>query len=151
MIAIAAKDEDSDEMRAYLNGALELAFLHSGPHGIFIPNGQSAHKGRELASREHRAPHLPNQADALSITPRVAKFLSFLTREQAPWHPPCQPCEPQYPNPAVRCRGNLRPLGQRGCQRGEGDIDPIPAVREVTFVERAEDVTELDLSDPHRG
>ena len=44
LIAIAAKDEDSDEMRAYLNDALELSFLHPGPHGVYIPNGQSAHR-----------------------------------------------------------------------------------------------------------
>jgi len=35
LIAIAAKDEDSDEMWAHLDDALELSFLRSGPHGVY--------------------------------------------------------------------------------------------------------------------
>jgi hypothetical protein len=34
VITIATKDEDSDEMRAKLDAALELPFLSSGPHGV---------------------------------------------------------------------------------------------------------------------
>lgn len=41
VIAIATKAEDSDEMRAKLDEALELTFLSSGPHGVYIPNGQA--------------------------------------------------------------------------------------------------------------
>lgn len=44
VIAIATKDEDSDEMRANLDAALELPFLSSGPHGVYIPNGQAKHR-----------------------------------------------------------------------------------------------------------
>jgi len=44
VIAIATKDEDSDEMRASLDEALELSFLSSGPHGVYIPNGQAKHE-----------------------------------------------------------------------------------------------------------
>ena len=36
LIKIATKDEDSDEMRATLEEALELSFLTSGPHGVSI-------------------------------------------------------------------------------------------------------------------
>ena len=43
VIDIAAKDEDRDEMRAHLNEALALSFISSGPHGIYIPNGQGTH------------------------------------------------------------------------------------------------------------
>ena len=43
VIDIAAKDEDRDEMRAHLNEAADLSFISSGPHGIYIPNGQGAH------------------------------------------------------------------------------------------------------------
>lgn len=48
VIAIATKDEDNDEMRANLDAALELPFLSSGPHGVYIPNGQAKH--REVAN-----------------------------------------------------------------------------------------------------
>jgi hypothetical protein len=58
VIAIATKDEDSDEMRAKLDAALELPFLSSGPHGVYIPNGQAKHKeaanwlrGRNIRSK----------------------------------------------------------------------------------------------------
>jgi len=44
VIAITTKDEDSDEMRANLDEALELSFISSGPRGVFIPNGQAKHR-----------------------------------------------------------------------------------------------------------
>jgi len=44
VIALATKDEDRDEMRATLDAALELSFLSSGPHGVYIPNGQAKHE-----------------------------------------------------------------------------------------------------------
>jgi hypothetical protein len=44
LIAITATDEDNDEMRAHLEAALKLPFLSSGPHGIYIPNGQAKHE-----------------------------------------------------------------------------------------------------------
>lgn len=43
VIDLAAKDEDSDEMRAYLDEALDLSFVSSGPHGVHIPNGRGMH------------------------------------------------------------------------------------------------------------
>ena len=43
VIEIAAKNEDSDEMRASLREALELSFIKSGPQGVYIPNGQATH------------------------------------------------------------------------------------------------------------
>ena len=60
---------DSDEMGAYLNDALELSFLHSGPHGIFIPNGQSTH--REVANwlRENTELHTYQIKATLSRLP----------------------------------------------------------------------------------
>lgn len=43
VIDLAAKDEDHDEMCGFLNEALTLSFIKSGPHGVYIPNGQGAH------------------------------------------------------------------------------------------------------------
>lgn len=43
VIAMATKHEDRDEMRAYLDDALELSFISAGPHGVSIPNGQDTH------------------------------------------------------------------------------------------------------------
>jgi len=53
LIAITAKDEDTDEMRSNLDVALELSFLRSGPHGVFIPNGQATHEEAANWLREH--------------------------------------------------------------------------------------------------
>jgi hypothetical protein len=53
VIAIATKAEDSDEMRAKLDEALELTFLSSGPHGVYIPNGQAKHREAANWLREH--------------------------------------------------------------------------------------------------
>jgi len=43
IIDLAAKSEDRDEMRAYLTEALDLSFIKAGPHGVYIPNGQTTH------------------------------------------------------------------------------------------------------------
>jgi hypothetical protein len=43
IIDMATKEEDRDEMREQLDDALDLAFLKSGPHGVYIPNGQGMH------------------------------------------------------------------------------------------------------------
>lgn len=55
VIAIATKDEDSDEMQAKLDEALGLSFLSSGPHGIYIPNGQAKHREAANWLRENTA------------------------------------------------------------------------------------------------
>ena len=44
VIALVTKEEDSDEMRATLDAALELSFLSAGPQGVYIPNGQAKHR-----------------------------------------------------------------------------------------------------------
>jgi len=69
LIAIVAKDEDSDDMRAYLNDALELSFLRSGPHGIFIPNGQSTHRDAANWLRENTELHAYQIKATLSRLP----------------------------------------------------------------------------------
>lgn len=43
VIDIAAKDEDRDEMRTHLSEALDLSFISSDAHGVYIPNGQATH------------------------------------------------------------------------------------------------------------
>jgi hypothetical protein len=43
IIDIATKNEDYDEMREQLDDALDLPFLKTGPHGVYIPNGRGTH------------------------------------------------------------------------------------------------------------
>ena len=69
LIAIVAKNEDSDEMIANLNNALQLSFLRSGPHGVCIPNGQSAHRDAANWLREHTELHTYQIKATLSRLP----------------------------------------------------------------------------------
>jgi hypothetical protein len=43
LVDAATKNEDHDEMRGHLQNALELPFVATDPHGVYIPNGQDKH------------------------------------------------------------------------------------------------------------
>lgn len=57
VIALTIKDEDHDEMKSKLTEALELSFLRSGPHGVYIPNGQAKHEEAADWLRENTELH----------------------------------------------------------------------------------------------
>lgn len=44
LVDAAIKNEDHDEMQDSLQDALELPFIASDSHGVYIPNGQDKHR-----------------------------------------------------------------------------------------------------------
>jgi len=55
LVHAATKREDYDEMRRHLQDAIELPFVASGPHGVYIPNGQDTHVAAADWLHEHTA------------------------------------------------------------------------------------------------
>ena len=55
LISVATKSEDDDEMRGHLQDVLRLSFVTSGPHGVYIPNGQDTHAAAADWLRENTA------------------------------------------------------------------------------------------------
>jgi hypothetical protein len=66
LVDTAAKDEDHDEMREYLKDALDLSFVTSDSHGVYIPNGQDKHQ--EAADWLHENTTMPEYKIRASLS-----------------------------------------------------------------------------------